>query len=191
MRSGCRGGRVDRKTGFTIVEILVVMAIILVLAGLILATSSYVHNKGARSRAEAEIAAMSAALENYKADNGVYPRDLTANTATDKLNAESTTDPLTTAPVWFYTEHSVATEILIEQLQRDDSNIDGQPDRRLHRIFSLSPISSDRIRRSIGNFHQRPVRQQLRIFNDLSDRSFQRLQSNLRSLEHLTVPRRR
>ncbi len=55
------------------------MAIILVLAGLILATSGYVHNKGARSRAEAEIAAMSAALENYKADNGVYPSDTSAD----------------------------------------------------------------------------------------------------------------
>ena len=109
MRSGCRGGRVGRKngrdkscvagdtpaatSGFTIVEMLIVMAIILVLAGLILATSSYVHNKGARSRAEAEIAAMSAALENYKADNGVYPRDLTANTATDKLNARTMGNP--------------------------------------------------------------------------------------------------
>ena len=75
-----------RTWGFTIVEVLVVMAIILVLAGLVLATSSYVHNKGARSRAEAEIAAMSAALENYKADNGIYPRDITANT-TDNLIA--------------------------------------------------------------------------------------------------------
>jgi len=55
------------------------MTIILVLAGLVLATSSYVHNKGARSRAEAEIAAMSAALENYRADNGVYPADITVN----------------------------------------------------------------------------------------------------------------
>jgi len=64
-----------RPLAFTIVELLVVMTIILVLAGVILATSSYVHNKGARSRAEAEIAAMSAALENYKADNGVYPSD--------------------------------------------------------------------------------------------------------------------
>ena len=60
---------------FTIVELLIVMAIILVLAGLILATSSYVQKKGQRSRAEAEIAAISAALENYKADNGVYPSD--------------------------------------------------------------------------------------------------------------------
>ena len=63
-----RASRLSRSSRF-----LVVMAIILVLAGLVLATSSYVHNKGARSRAEAEIAAMSAALENYKADNGVYP----------------------------------------------------------------------------------------------------------------------
>jgi hypothetical protein len=33
-----------------------------------------VQKKGARSRAEAEIAALSAALESYKADNGIYPR---------------------------------------------------------------------------------------------------------------------
>ena len=61
------------------------MAIILVLAGLILATSGYVQKKGYRSRAEAEIAAISAALENYKADNGVYPRGAT----TDALDARA------------------------------------------------------------------------------------------------------
>ena len=55
------------------------MAIILVLAGLILATSGYVQKKGARSRTETEIAALSAALESYKADNGIYPRDDLAN----------------------------------------------------------------------------------------------------------------
>ena len=60
---------------FTLVELLIVMAVILILGGLVLATSGYVQKKGKRSRAEAEIAAMSAALENYKADNGVYPRD--------------------------------------------------------------------------------------------------------------------
>jgi len=50
------------------------MTIIVILGGLILATAGYVQNKGKRSRAEAEIAAISAALENYKADNGIYPR---------------------------------------------------------------------------------------------------------------------
>lgn len=72
--------------GFTVVELLIVMAVILVLAGLILAISGYVQKKGARSRAEAEIAAMSAALENYKADNGIYPRDSINNT-TNTLTA--------------------------------------------------------------------------------------------------------
>ncbi len=79
--------------GFTVVELLVVIAIILVLAGLVLATSGYVQNKGRRARAEAEIAAMSAALENYKADNAIYPRgnvDLSSTTPydTDRLNAK-------------------------------------------------------------------------------------------------------
>ena len=65
----CRRHR--RQRAFTIVELLIVIAIILVLAGLILATSGYVQTKAKRSRAEAEIAAISAALENYKADNGI------------------------------------------------------------------------------------------------------------------------
>jgi type II secretory pathway pseudopilin PulG len=67
---------------FTILELLVVMTIIIVLAGLILATFGYVQKKGARSRAEAEIAAMSTALESYKADNGIYP----TNNDTNNLN---------------------------------------------------------------------------------------------------------
>jgi type II secretory pathway pseudopilin PulG len=69
--------------GFTIMELLIVMAIIIVLSGLILATAGYVQKKGKRSRAEAEIAAISAALENYKADNGVYPRDSASSDQAD------------------------------------------------------------------------------------------------------------
>src|SRR5438045_3906174 len=77
---------------FIIIELLVVIALIIILAGLILSTIGYVQNKAARSRAETEIAAISAALENYKADNGIYPRDPTPNTATDKLDARTMTD---------------------------------------------------------------------------------------------------
>jgi prepilin-type N-terminal cleavage/methylation domain-containing protein len=76
---------------FTLIELLIVIAIILVLAGLILATSSYVIKKGHRSRAEAEIAALSAALENYKADNGVYP----STTETNALKPNAAGDPAT------------------------------------------------------------------------------------------------
>ena len=68
-----------RKSAFTIIELLIVISIIIILAGLILSTVGYVQKKGVRSRAEAEIAAISAALESYKADNGIYPADSDTN----------------------------------------------------------------------------------------------------------------
>jgi general secretion pathway protein G len=74
------------KSGFSLIELFVVISIIIVLAGLILSTVGYVQKKGERARAETEIAAMSAACESYKADNGIYPRDSINNT-TDNLAA--------------------------------------------------------------------------------------------------------
>src|SRR6266545_166019 len=81
---------------FTLIELIVVFGVILILTGLVLSTVGYARKKGARARAETEIAAMSAACESYKADNGVYPRDPTPNTATDALNARTMGDPTTT-----------------------------------------------------------------------------------------------
>ena len=105
------------------------MTIILILAGLVLATSGYVQRKGARSRTEAEIAALSAALESYKADNGVYPRGQStskppwdpnlgpsqypiATTGTDDLNARVNGGPR--EPIYQY-----ASRYLYEQLSGD------------------------------------------------------------------------
>jgi type II secretory pathway pseudopilin PulG len=74
------------ESAFTIIELLVVIIIIFILVGLVLSISSYVQNKGARARAETEIAAISAALESYKADNGIYP-------ANNSLDPTTMTDP--------------------------------------------------------------------------------------------------
>jgi type II secretory pathway pseudopilin PulG len=97
----CRGVRRGERTNtlsgaFTVIELIVVVGVILILTGLVLSTAGYARKKGARARAETEIAAMSAACEGYKADNGVYPRDPTPNTATDALNARTMGDPTTT-----------------------------------------------------------------------------------------------
>ena len=69
--TNCAGER--RYTAFTLIELVLVVGIIAVLGALVLSTVGYARKKGARARAETEMAAMSAACENYKADNGVYP----------------------------------------------------------------------------------------------------------------------
>src|SRR6266480_6654822 len=107
--TNCSGDRCGRHyNAFTLLELIVVVGIIIVLAGLVLSTVGYARKKGARARAETEIAAMSAACENYKADNGIYPRDSTAYT--DTLNARQDFDATNTvyrnASLYLYTQLS-------------------------------------------------------------------------------------
>jgi type II secretory pathway pseudopilin PulG len=97
----------NANDAFTIIELLVVIAIIIILAGLILSTVGYVQKKGARSRAEAEIAAMSAALESYKADNGIYP---TESSKTENVDPAAAPTP------------AAASLYLYEQLSGDADN---------------------------------------------------------------------
>ena len=54
----------------------------MVLSGIIAAGAKYALTKAARSRAEAEIATMETALENFKADNGFYPVSSTSRAST-------------------------------------------------------------------------------------------------------------
>ena len=122
--------------GFTIIELLIVMAIIIVLAGLIIGTSGYVQKKGARSRAEAEIAAMSAALESYKADNGIYPRD----SVTDGLNARSSTNPA---------DYAAASLFLYRSLSGQEAN--GTPIAGAKSYFPFKPQMISGTRDAGGN----------------------------------------
>jgi general secretion pathway protein G len=66
-----------RRAAFTLIELLVVIAIIAILAALTLSTLGYVNRKGAESRARAEVAALSAAIDSYKLDFGGYPASQT------------------------------------------------------------------------------------------------------------------
>jgi general secretion pathway protein G len=114
----------------TIIEMLVVIMVIFILAALVLAASSYVQNKGARARAETEIAAMSAALESYKADNGIYPRDNPGNQYTDNLNAKSDFDPT-------QSKYKNASLYLFFQLSGLDAN--QQPVANMKSYFAFKP----------------------------------------------------
>jgi prepilin-type N-terminal cleavage/methylation domain-containing protein len=74
--------RLSTWRAFTLIELLTVMAIIAILAGLILSISGFAQKKAALSRAQAEIQAISAACESYKADNGTYPHQPLATSGT-------------------------------------------------------------------------------------------------------------
>jgi type II secretory pathway pseudopilin PulG len=124
--TGSQVGNLRHLSGFTVLELLIVISIIIALAGLILATSGYVRKKGARSRTEAEIAALSAALENYKADNGIYP---TESTKTETL------DPGAAVNLAAY---EAASLFLYEQLSGDGNN-DRQPDANVKTYFAFKP----------------------------------------------------
>ncbi|MGB6221008.1 prepilin-type N-terminal cleavage/methylation domain-containing protein [Haloferula sp.] len=62
-----------RPQGFTLMELLVVVSIMVILAGLTMGLMSYVNQKQASETAKVQLGLLELAIEEYKADNGVYP----------------------------------------------------------------------------------------------------------------------
>jgi type II secretory pathway pseudopilin PulG len=122
----CRGACVKRLTkerynvAFTLIELIVVITVIVILTGLVLSTVGYAQKKGARARAETEIAAISAACESYKADNGIYPRTSTTDTFTAVTN-RTPPDPQPTSYDPSVTAYSFTSFYLYGQLSGNPS----------------------------------------------------------------------
>lgn len=70
-----------RASAFTLVELMGVMVVIAILAGLTLGGAGAVRRQGAVNQAKAEIAALQAACERYFADNNAYPTNTAVNPA--------------------------------------------------------------------------------------------------------------
>jgi len=134
-----RASSLRGEAAFTILELLVVITIIIILAGLTIATMGYVQDKAKRSRAEAEIAAISAALENYKADNGIYPR----GADTDSLDARTDSSA--------GTSYQKASKYLYGELA-GDRDFDGAADAGLKSYFSFKPQMLSGTKDTNGNF---------------------------------------
>jgi len=82
-----------RPAGFTLVELLAVMVVIVVLAGLMIGVASYVQKKMQTQTTRTQIALIGAALESYKADFGSYPLTTPARISTSYM-AESTNNAI-------------------------------------------------------------------------------------------------
>jgi prepilin-type N-terminal cleavage/methylation domain-containing protein len=124
---GARRGE-RRYTGFTLIEMIVVTTVIVILTGLVLSTVGYVQKKAARARAETEIAAISAACESYKADNGVYPSNCPT---TSQLNSTNTGNP---------SNYEAACRYVYGEVT-GDRNFDGTTDSGAKSYMTLKPQS--------------------------------------------------
>jgi len=124
--TNCFGAR--PHTAFTLIELILAVGIIIVLGALVLSTVGYARKKGARARAETEIAAMSAACENYKADNGIYP----TSSDTNALNAQSAGNPC---------GYQAASLYLYKQLS-GDMNANFQPTAKSYFTFKPNMLGT-------------------------------------------------
>ncbi|MCX6805911.1 MAG: prepilin-type N-terminal cleavage/methylation domain-containing protein [Patescibacteria group bacterium] len=74
LRAKARPGNAGREqSAFTLIELLAVITIIGILAGLTLGAAGAVRRHGASSTAKTEVAALQAACDRYFADNSTYP----------------------------------------------------------------------------------------------------------------------
>ncbi|MFH0839325.1 MAG: type II secretion system protein GspG [Candidatus Omnitrophota bacterium] len=70
------------KSAFTLIELIVVMAIILILAGAVSGAAQFARKKGIVAKAKGAIASLETALSMYESDCGVFPPSGNANMVT-------------------------------------------------------------------------------------------------------------
>ncbi len=91
--------RKNNQSGFTIVELLIVIVVIGILAGLVLNTFNGIQARARDTERKTDVNAIHAQVEAYHADNGFYPTTANMTTATwvsanlPGLDAEALNDP--------------------------------------------------------------------------------------------------
>ena len=85
---------IKKPKGFTLMELLVAMAIIVILAGMAVSGAQMARKRGVLTKAKAAIAAIEAAIDMYELDTGEYPAAGNQNLVT------ALTDMDNTSPEW-------------------------------------------------------------------------------------------
>jgi prepilin-type N-terminal cleavage/methylation domain-containing protein len=82
--------RSSPSSGFTLIEMITVVAIIILLAGLVIGTAGYANRKAAVERATNEIKAMGTGIDAYKIDNGTVPQNEDTDLLDPRLHFSAT-----------------------------------------------------------------------------------------------------
>ena len=75
----------NKRTGFTVIELLMVIGVLSILLAISLPTIKTVHAAILRKRAESEASMLAQAVIHYKSEYGFWPGQLVVNTGTDTL----------------------------------------------------------------------------------------------------------
>ena len=74
MNNPCNRQKTNHIRGFTLVELLVVVSIIVILSGLVIGVSGFVQRKAAVTKATTQLHLLGSKLDEYAQDTGGYPR---------------------------------------------------------------------------------------------------------------------
>lgn len=95
----------NKKSGFTIVELLIVIVVIGILATITIIAFNSIQQRGRDSQRVSDIATIKKSLELFHAQNGYYPNVAQLNTANFKRDTlqipDSLRPPTTTAPLGY------------------------------------------------------------------------------------------
>jgi general secretion pathway protein G len=94
-----------KQRGFTLIELLVVVTLIVVLAGIGIATYATSVTRAKEATLREDLFRMRDALDQYYADKGAYPPDLSSLVASKYLR-QVPKDPFTESPDTWQTEMS-------------------------------------------------------------------------------------
>lgn len=106
------------RAAFTLIEMIMVIAVIMIIAGMVVGVYSLVKTQGARTRARTEINQLGLALENYRTDYGGYPQD---PQKTDQLDPRNIADAMDISP----TGKLAASSKYLYECLTGDTNDDG------------------------------------------------------------------
>ena len=97
-------GTPSRSKGFTLMELLVVVSIMVILAGLTMGTMTYVNQKQAVEQAKIQLGLLELGLEDYHSETGEYPINAVAAGTNGTSKIQKVLFPTSSAKKIYMTE---------------------------------------------------------------------------------------